>query len=331
MTTTKVQASKWTPSLSVSAPSTATTGVQIAGSSFTATLTNSAPGATGTIHIKYVQAGSARVLSARTGPGTASATGDGNYSQSNALTPSATTYWWWAIYDGDAATLAATSTCGSMTSSTVGLARRSSPDDDEGHQRQREDRPGRRHLRQGARVVHRTLHDRLDTDNSASSGGTLSSTTSSASTATLTIAEGSGAANTAVGTFTLALASSSGIVDTSNRHGSFAAAAPADGAGPVPISMSSTNKPGGTAGKAEAGDTVAVTFSEPISTIGGATTSAVTLNTTNGNGKPVTMTLPNLGNGSGFTIGNKDNYLSGNSANATFGPQPRRSPSPAAR
>jgi hypothetical protein len=136
----------------------------------------------------------------------------------------------------------------------------------------------------------------------------------------MTIAEGAGSADTAVGTFTIAMASSSGIVDTSNRHGSFAATAPADGAGPVPIAMSSTNKAGGTAGKAEAGDTVTVTFSEAINTIGGATTSLVTLATSPGNGKAVTMTMTNLGNGSGFAIGNKNNYLSGSGSNsAVFG------------
>ena len=68
---------------------------------------------------------------------------------------------------------------------------------------------------------------------------------------------------------------------------------------------------------AEAGDKVAVTFSEPIATIGGATTSTVTMTTASGSGKPVTLNLASLSSAA-FQIGKKTNYMSG-SASAIFG------------
>ena len=66
------------------------------------------------------------------------------------------------------------------------------------------------------------------------SGGTLSSVSVSGTTATLTIAEGAGAADTAVGSFTVALATAAtGIRDAAGNLSSFAASTPADGARPV--------------------------------------------------------------------------------------------------
>lgn len=321
MTTTVVQASKWTPSLSVTAPSTATTGLQIAASSFTATLANSSPGSTGTIHIKYVQSATAP-SSCPTGTelGTASATGDGNYSQSNNFTPSAGVYWWWAVYDGDSNNNAKTTTCGAgMPSTTVGA----------GPVLQTltmKDTNSNGKVDQVVATFDKTLGSCTApctsgwTLSNVPSGGTLSSVTTSGTTATLTIAEGAGVQNTAVGTFTIAMDSSSGIVDTSGRHGSFSATAPSDGAGPVPILMSSVNKAGGTAGKAEAGDKVVITFSEPIATIGGATTSTVTLSTASGSSKPVSLNMTSLA-GAAFQIGKKNSYLTGSgSTSAVFGP-----------
>jgi hypothetical protein len=92
------------------------------------------------------------------------------------------------------------------------------------------------------------------------SGGTLTSVTVSGTTATLNLTEGAGAANTAVGSFTVALAATSGIADSVGNHASFAAQAPADKAAPVPIALVLGNG-SGTVG---AGDTASVTFSEPL-------------------------------------------------------------------
>lgn len=94
------------------------------------------------------------------------------------------------------------------------------------------------------------------------SGGTLSSVTATTgSTATtLTITEGAGAVNTAVGSFTVAMASSAtGIRDTAGNLSSFAARAPADAAKPVRVSQRGldTNLNGKF-------DRVDVVFSEPL-------------------------------------------------------------------
>ena len=73
---------------------------------------------------------------------------------------------------------------------------------------------------------------------SVPSGGTLSSVSTAGAVATLTIAEGAGAADTAVGSFTLALAASAtGIRDAAGNQSSFAAAAPTDGAKPALVTM----------------------------------------------------------------------------------------------
>lgn len=151
------------------------------------------------------------------------------------------------------------------------------------------------------------------------SGGTLSSVTVSSKTAKLMIAEGAGAADTSVGTLTVALAAPGGITDSAGRYASFASTIPTDAASPVPTFISSTNKSGGTAGKAEAGDTVTVTFSEPLAALGVAT-STVTLSTTSGAGTAVKLNLTGLASAA-FQIGVKNNYLSGATAtSAVFGP-----------
>jgi hypothetical protein len=70
------------------------------------------------------------------------------------------------------------------------------------------------------------------------SGGTLSTVSTSASTATLVITEGGGAQNTAVGSFTVALAqNATGIRDAAGNQSSFAAQAPTDKAAPVVTSI----------------------------------------------------------------------------------------------
>ena len=92
------------------------------------------------------------------------------------------------------------------------------------------------------------------------SGGTLASVSVAGATATLTITEGAGAANTAVGSFTLALASNAtGIRDAAANLSSFTATAPADGAAPVETAMvmHDVNANGRV-------DQVTVTFSETL-------------------------------------------------------------------
>ena len=92
------------------------------------------------------------------------------------------------------------------------------------------------------------------------SGGTLASVAVATTTATLTITEGAGAANTAVGTFTVALATSAtGIRDAAGNQSSFGATAPADGAAPVRTAMVMNDANAN--GKV---DQVPVTFSETL-------------------------------------------------------------------
>jgi hypothetical protein len=97
------------------------------------------------------------------------------------------------------------------------------------------------------------------------SGGTLSTVTVTVATATATLnfTEGAGTADTSVGSFTIAMATSAtGIRDAANNLASFAATAPADGAGPVAMSVSTTG--GAAVGKIEAADTLTINFSEPL-------------------------------------------------------------------
>jgi hypothetical protein len=99
------------------------------------------------------------------------------------------------------------------------------------------------------------------------SGGSLSTVSTSGTVATLTLTEGTGAANTAVGTFTVALtASAAGIRDAAGNQSSFAARAPTDKAAPVPVSVALAN--GNNAsdlGILSKKDTIAVGYSEALS------------------------------------------------------------------
>ncbi len=98
---------------------------------------------------------------------------------------------------------------------------------------------------------------------SVPSSGTLSSVSVATNTATLTIAEGAGAANTAVGGMTVALAAgATGIRDAAGNQAAFAARAPQDMAAPVPMTIADTN--GTINGRIQAGDTISITFSEAL-------------------------------------------------------------------
>jgi hypothetical protein len=93
------------------------------------------------------------------------------------------------------------------------------------------------------------------------SGGTLNTPTVLGTVATLPINEGIGAADTSIGSFTIALATSAtGIRDAAGNLSSFAATAPVDKAGPTPTAISSSNNNG----TVNSGDTLVVTFSEPL-------------------------------------------------------------------
>ncbi len=95
------------------------------------------------------------------------------------------------------------------------------------------------------------------------SGGTLASVSVAGTQATLTITEGAGAQNTAVGSFRIALAANpNGIRDAAGNQTSFAAIAPSDDAAPVPINLA--RKAGSGNGLMQPGDQLKITFSEPI-------------------------------------------------------------------
>jgi hypothetical protein len=144
------------------------------------------------------------------------------------------------------------------------------------------------------------------------SGGSLSSVSVSGAVATLTITEGAGAANTAVGSFTVALAqASNGIRDAVSNFGSFTARAPTDGAGPVPTALTDTN--GANDGRFQQNDTMTVTFSENVASVPASST--VTLTGGNG-GNNDTIAMTNLLSGT-VSLGRSD-YISGNGSVATF-------------
>ena len=138
------------------------------------------------------------------------------------------------------------------------------------------------------------------------------SVTTTGTTATVNFADGPNAANTAVGTFTVTLAASAtGIRDSLGNQGSFAATAPADRAGPVPITPIADS--GGTNGKFEQNDTMTITFSEVV--VGVPASSNVTL--TGGVGAAAD-TVAMTGFLSGTVSLNHAGYITGDGAIATF-------------
>jgi hypothetical protein len=146
------------------------------------------------------------------------------------------------------------------------------------------------------------------------SSGTLASVGVSGTTATLTITEGAGAQDTAVGGFTVALTgNASGVRDAAANLAAFAATAPADGASPVVVSLASS---GGVAGRMEVGDQLAVTFSEPLLASSLPASTTVSERDPSGSGNDVL-------NITGVTNGDRDagsnNYVTANDTTATFG------------
>jgi hypothetical protein len=137
------------------------------------------------------------------------------------------------------------------------------------------------------------------------SGGSLSNVAVSAAVATLTLAEGAGTPDTAVGTLKVSFSSDC------NATG-FGATAPADKAPPAVVGISTTNHAGGVAGLMEAGDTLVITFSEPIAA--GVPTGAVTV-TEDGNYPSDNLEVTDVTNGYVPTGGN---YVSPDSKTAWF-------------
>jgi len=144
------------------------------------------------------------------------------------------------------------------------------------------------------------------------SGGTIASVTAASATATLTITEGAGAADTSVGAMTVALATNAaGVRDAALNLASFSARAPLDGARPRAVTVVDTN--GGTDGLMQAGDTLSITFSEALSPATVPSTTSVTLTDPSGTGND-TLSIANILNGARTTGSNLNISLDNSSA-----------------
>jgi prepilin-type N-terminal cleavage/methylation domain-containing protein len=136
------------------------------------------------------------------------------------------------------------------------------------------------------------------------SAGSLGTVAITGSTATITVNEGAGARDTAVGSFTAAISpGASCLVDP------FTAKVPADGAAPVVVGVTSTDGDG----MIETGDKLAVTFSEAVVGASGAVT--VTETDPSGSGND-TMQITGFTNGA-LDMGS-NGYISGNAKAVSF-------------
>jgi hypothetical protein len=145
------------------------------------------------------------------------------------------------------------------------------------------------------------------------SAGTLASVSTSGNVATLTITEGSGAADTSVGSFTVALSATvTGIRDSLNNQGSFTNTAPSDGASPVLISAGDQDT-SGIDGRLETNDSMRIQFSELIT--GGVPTSVTITESRPASGN-VTLNISGLTNGALNMA--STNYLSAASTTVAF-------------
>src|SRR5918912_25746 len=138
--------------------------------------------------------------------------------------------------------------------------------------------------------TYRVYANVTDSGNPASG---VSSVGTSGTVATLTLNEGSSAADTSVGSFKVALASSStGIRDTAGNPASFAAQAPADKASPEAVSINRHSASPSNAASVQ----FDVTFSESVTGVGTADFQVAASNVT---GASVTGVS---GSGSGYTV-----------------------------
>jgi hypothetical protein len=152
----------------------------------------------------------------------------------------------------------------------------------------------------------------------APSGSTVASAYTSGGTAVVTLEEGVGAADTAVGSFTVALtAGAGGVTDAAGNPASFAPTAPADEAGPVAVSFGSFDSDHSSGnGRLQSGDYVEVQFSEPLAPTWTAPL-AGTVTLKGGNGSAAdTIDIANVSRGA-FSTGRND-YITGNASIATF-------------
>jgi hypothetical protein len=127
------------------------------------------------------------------------------------------------------------------------------------------------------------------------SGGTLASAARAGATITLTLTEGAGAANTAVGTMTVAMAANpNGARDALGNLGSFSATTPLDRAKPAAATITDTN--GSIDGRVQPGDTLVITFSEPLAPASVPASTTVTMADPAGGGND-TLTMVGVTNG----------------------------------
>lgn len=147
------------------------------------------------------------------------------------------------------------------------------------------------------------------------SGTTLTAAARSTATMNLTLATPTGPGDTAVGSFTVALASSAtGVRDAAGNRTSFAARAPADGAGPAVSSLSTVS--GAIPGRIAPGDSLSVLLSEPLGpAVSLAATTTLTMADPAGGGSD-TLTVPGLFSGARSTGSNS--YVTANNTAAAF-------------
>ncbi len=146
------------------------------------------------------------------------------------------------------------------------------------------------------------------------SNGTLSSVALSTATLTLTLAEGTGAADTTVGTMTVAMASNAaGARDAIGNLGTFSARTPLDKAKPAAVTITDTNV--SLDGKAEPGDSIVITFSEPLAPASVPSSTTATLTDPIGTGND-TLTMVGVSNGA-RTMG-ANNYVTLDGGVASF-------------
>ncbi len=153
-------------------------------------------------------------------------------------------------------------------------------------------------------------------------GGVLQSVTTAGSVATLHLGGWTDQPDTAVTLFTIALNAPNEIQDAAGNHASYAAAAPSDGAGPVPVGFRHQHNSSGACagttnvnGTAEVCDELTSEWSEPLLKSSVGTTTAITITDPVGAGND-TVTIP------GFLGGPLDlgspSYLTLDGSSATW-------------